>query len=239
LPGRTILVVEDDPAVSRLVEHRLAQEGYRVVVAQDGEQGLRLFEAVKPDLVILDLILPKIDGYEVCRIIRKQSAVPIIVLSAKGDEVDKLVGFRMGADDYVTKPFSAAELAMRVAAVLRRCEGLRDDREGAVLDFGELTIDRRRRTVTVRGQKVELTPKEFDLLWVLASHVEYVFTREQLLYQVWQSDYEGDVDNVTVLVSRLRDKIEEDPSQPRFIKTVWGVGYKFSVPNKAEQEASS
>lgn len=239
MPGRTILVVEDDPAVSRLVEHRLAQEGYRVVVAQDGEQGLRLFEAVKPDLVILDLILPKIDGYEVCRIIRKQSAVPIIVLSAKGDEVDKLVGFRMGADDYVTKPFSAAELAMRVAAVLRRCEGLRDDREGAVLDFGELTIDRRRRTVTVRGQKVELTPKEFDLLWVLASHVEYVFTREQLLYQVWQSDYEGDVDNVTVLVSRLRDKIEEDPSQPRFIKTVWGVGYKFSVPNRAEQEASS
>lgn len=237
MPGRTILLVEDDPAVCRLVEHRLAQEGYRVVVAPDGEQGLRLFEAVKPDLVILDLILPKIDGYEVCRIIRKQSAVPIIVLSAKGDEVDKLVGFRMGADDYVTKPFSAAELAMRVAAVLRRCEGLRDDREGAVLDFGELTIDRRRRTVTVRGQKVELTPKEFDLLWVLASHVEYVFTREQLLYQVWQSDYEGDVDNVTVLVSRLRDKIEEDPSQPRFIKTVWGVGYKFSVP-KAEQEAS-
>jgi DNA-binding response OmpR family regulator len=237
LPGRTILVVEDDPAVSRLVEHRLAQEGYRVVVAPDGEQGLRLFEAVKPDLVILDLILPEIDGYEVCRIIRKQSAVPIIVLSAKGDEVDKLVGFRLGADDYVTKPFSAAELAMRVGAVLRRCEGLRDDREGAVLDFGELAIDRRRRTVTVRGHKVELTPKEFDLLWVLASHVEYVFTREQLLYQVWQSDYEGDVDNVTVLVSRLRDKIEENPSQPRFIKTVWGVGYKFSVP-KAEQEAS-
>jgi len=237
LPGRTILVVEDDAAVSRLVEHRLAQEGYRVVVASDGEQGLRLFEAVKPDLVILDLILPKIDGYEVCRIIRKASMVPIIVLSAKGDEVDKLVGFRMGADDYVTKPFSAAELAMRVAAVLRRCEGLRDDREGAVLDFGELCIDRRRRTVTVRGQKVDLTPKEFDLLWVLASHVEYVFTREQLLYQVWQSDYEGDVDNVTVLVSRLRDKIEEDPAHPRFIKTVWGVGYKFSVP-KAEQEAS-
>lgn len=207
-----------------------------MVTASDGEQGLRLFESAKPDLVILDLILPKIDGYEVCRIIRKASMVPIIVLSAKGDEVDKLVGFRMGADDYVTKPFSAAELAMRVAAVLRRSDGTRDDREGAVLDFGDLCIDRRRRLVTVKGQKVQLTPKEFDLLWVLASHVEYVFTREQLLYQVWQSDYEGDVDNVTVLVSRLRDKIEEDPAHPRFIKTVWGVGYKFSVP-RAEQEA--
>lgn len=236
MPRRTILAIEDDPAVAKLIERRLTQEGYRVVTAADGEQGLRLFESAKPDLVIVDLILPKIDGYEICRIIRKSSQVPIIILSAKGDEVDKLVGFRLGVDDYVTKPFSAAELAMRVAAVLRRCEGLRGNREGSVLDFGELQIDRRRRAVTVRGKEVELTPKEFDLLWVLASHLEYVFTREQLLYQVWQSDYEGDVDNVTVLVSRLRDKIEEDPGQPRYIKTVWGVGYKFAPPLPAAEE---
>lgn len=235
MAARTILVVEDDPAVARLIDHRLSQEGYRVVTAPDGEQGLRLFESVRPDLVILDLILPKIDGYEVCRIMRKSSMVPIIVVSAKGDEVDKLVGFRMGADDYVTKPFSVAELAMRVGAVLRRCEGLRAERDGMILDYGELYIDRCRRTVTVRGREVELTPKEFDLLWVLASHVEYVFTREQLLYQVWQSDYEGDVDNVTVLVSRLREKIEEDPSHPRYIRTVWGVGYKFTPPSSGQQ----
>jgi len=218
----TVLVVDDEPSILRIVEDRKAE---------DGEQALELFERVQPSIVVLDLMLPKIDGFRVCQLIKEQSDVPIIILSVRGDEYDKIVGFRMGVDDYLTKPFSPRELALRVQAILRRTSPQKQaEKAHDVLQYGELQIDYRRRSVHIADKRIELTAKEFDLLWVLAANPDFVFTREQLLYQVWNSDYEGDVNNVTVLVSRLREKLEPDPSNPRYIETVWGVGYRFKSP---------
>lgn len=226
---KKILVVDDEPQILKVVDARLHKEGYTVVTAADGEQALKKFSEHVPDLVVLDLMLPKLDGFEVCREIRKTSTVPIIILSAKGDEVDKIVGFQMGVDDYLTKPFSPSELALRIKAVLRRTNGreAQHNQETTAVTCGELYIDRQKRVVKVGGAPVDLTAKEFEFLWLLATHPEYVFTREQLLYQIWESDYSGDLNNVTVLVSRLREKIEKDPANPVYIKTVWGVGYKL------------
>lgn len=227
--GKKILVVDDEKQIRTIVKDRLEKEGYEVILAADGEEALSLFQAHDPDLIILDLMLPKFDGYAVCERIRQRSTVPIIILSAKGDEIDKMVGFRMGVDDYVTKPFSPSELALRASAVLRRSGpqnggfNLKD----SAIEVGELHLDKNTRVVRLRGQPVDLTAKEFDLLWFLASHPKLVFTREQLLAQIWNSDYPGDADNVTVLISRLRGKIEPNPSKPTYIRTVWGVGYKF------------
>jgi len=229
MSGSKVLVVDDEPEILTIVEHRLVKEGYTVVTAADGEEALEVFDSFNPDIVILDLMLPKLDGFEVCRRLRARSSVPILILSARSDEIDKVVGFRMGVDDYVTKPFSPSELALRVGAVLRRTRAAGRGEAEEVVEVGGLRIDRRRRKVTVNGESVDLTVKEFDLLWFLASNPELVFTREQLLSQVWQSDYPEDRNNVTVLVSRLREKIEDDPSNPRYIKTVWGVGYKFEA----------
>ena len=229
----TILVVDDEAQIRTIVEHRLEADGYQVISVSDGDEALKAFEAHQPDLIVLDLMMPQVDGFQVCERVKAKSNVPIIILSAKGDELDKVVGFRMGADDYLTKPFSPSELALRVQAVLRRTHSFPVDdngmgREGTTC-CGDIEIDRRRRKVWVRGQAVDLTAKEFDLLWFFASHPEYVFTREQLLNQVWDDLYPSDPNNVTVLVSRLRDKIEEDPHNPCHIKTVWGVGYKFET----------
>ncbi len=228
---KKILVVDDEPQILKVVDARLHKEGYTVVTAADGEQALKKFAEQVPDLVVLDLMLPKLDGFEVCREIHKTSTVPIIILSAKGDEVDKIVGFQLGVDDYLTKPFSPSELALRIKAVLRRTagRGAQHEQETTAVACGELHIDRQKRVVKVRGVPVDLTAKEFEFLWLLATHPEYVFTREQLLYQIWESDYTGDLNNVTVLVSRLREKIEQDPANPVYIKTVWGVGYKLGV----------
>lgn len=226
---KKILVVDDEPDILKVIDHRLAREGYDIVTAQDGEEALTMFRQTKPDLVVLDLMLPKIDGFEVCRLIRKESDVPIIILSARGDELDRLLGFRMGGDDYLTKPFSPSELALRVQAVLRRAAGYGQQMGTStdIIKCNGLSIDLRGHAVSLHGKEIQLTPKEFKLLWLLASHPDYVFTREHLLDQIWDSDYIGDADNVTVMVSRLREKIEKDPANPHYIKTVWGVGYKF------------
>ncbi|NLC38613.1 MAG: response regulator transcription factor [Clostridia bacterium] len=229
MAGRKILAVDDEPDIIKIVDHRLSREGYEVISACDGEEAIEKFRREKPDLVILDLMLPKVDGFEVCRMIREESDVPIIILSARGDELDRLLGFRMGGDDYLTKPFSPSELALRVQAMLRRSSGRKPEEEEPpnIIRANGLYIDLRGHLVMLDGEEVQLTPKEFKLLWLLASHPDYVFTREHLLDQIWDSDYMGDADNVTVMVSRLREKIEKDPSNPKYIKTVWGVGYKF------------
>ncbi|HHX51809.1 MAG TPA: response regulator transcription factor [Clostridia bacterium] len=229
MASRKILAVDDEPDIIKIVDHRLSREGYEVISACDGEEAIDKFRREKPDLVILDLMLPKVDGFEVCRMMREESDVPIIILSARGDELDRLLGFRMGGDDYLTKPFSPSELALRVQAMLRRSGGRKTEEEEPpnTIRANGLYIDLRGHLVMLNDEEVQLTPKEFKLLWLLASHPDYVFTREHLLDQIWDSDYMGDADNVTVMVSRLREKIEKDASNPKYIKTVWGVGYKF------------
>jgi DNA-binding response OmpR family regulator len=223
---RKVLVVDDEPKIIKVVEHSLRREGYQVFSAVDGEQALAVAEKVRPDLVILDLMMPKMDGFEVCKRIKSRQDVPIIILSARGDEVDKVVGFTLGADDYQTKPFSPTELVMRVRAVLRRYKqpaGQITEREELVYDG--LEINYRNRTVRVKGNFVDLTAKEFDLLWYLASGAPQVFTRQQLLEALWEPDFYGDENTLTVHIRRLREKIEPGDTDASFIKTVWGVGY--------------
>ncbi len=221
-----ILVVDDDPTISDVVTRYLQSDGYDVDVAFDGEEALEHAREFSPDLVVLDLMLPKLDGLEVCRLLRTQGPVPIIMLTAKGDETDRLVGLNLGADDYVAKPFSPRELVARVKAVLRRSgsvTGLEEDS----LRIDGLYINPKTRQVGVNGVDVDLTAKEFDLLRFLAMHPRQVFSREQLLNDVWDYLYAGDTSTVTVHIRRLREKIEADPTRPRYILTVWGVGYKF------------
>ena len=221
-----ILVVEDDPTISEVVARYLEREGYRPEIALDGEEALARASARYPDLVVLDLMLPKIDGYEVCRVLRSKGSVPIIMLTAKGEETDKLVGLNLGADDYMTKPFSPRELVARVKAVLRRSAMPPGD-DGDTLRYGDVCISPRTRRVTANGRKVELTAKEFDLLLFLARFPGRVFSRQQLLNDVWDYAFVGDSSTVTVHMRRLREKIEADPARPRHLLTVWGVGYKF------------
>jgi DNA-binding response OmpR family regulator len=226
-----ILIVDDESIVREVVERYLTREGYTVRAAADGEAAMRLAEEETPDLVILDLMLPKVDGLEVCRRLRAQSDVPIIMLTAKGEETDKIVGLALGADDYLVKPFSPRELVARVQAVLRRAQSapFGSHLGHGTLRFPGLVINLRTRVVEVRGQPVELTPKEFDLLTFLASNPRQVFTRDQLLDRVWDYKYAGDASTVTVHMRRLREKVEENPMSPRYLKTVWGVGYKFEA----------
>jgi DNA-binding response OmpR family regulator len=223
----TVLVVDDEPIVREVVGRYLRQEGFRVEEAVDGPEALRRFAEGRPDLVLLDLMLPGLDGLEVCRRIRAQSTVPIVMLTAKGDEIDTVIGLGVGADDYVAKPFSPRELVARVKAVLRRSVApplpLADD----PLRFGALVIRPDRRQVEVAGRAVDLTAREFDLLAFLAANPNLVFSREELLDKVWDWSYAGDRGTVTVHVRRLRQKIEAEPNRPRYLKTVWGAGYKF------------
>jgi two-component system response regulator ResD len=222
-----VLVVEDEQMVAEVVSRYLRRDGYEVTVQHDGARAMDSFGQVAPDLVILDVMLPGLDGLEICRRIRAQHETPIIMLTARTDELDKLLGLGLGADDYVTKPFSPRELAARVRTVLRRASrsGTLD---GDLLRFGSLRIDRRRREVESERGSVALTAREFDLLFYLASHAGQVFSREQLMDSVWDYTYAGDSDTVTVHIRRLRAKLEADPARPRYIKTVWGVGYKFA-----------
>jgi DNA-binding response OmpR family regulator len=222
-----VLVVDDEPIVSEVVQRYLIREGFEVALAQDGEAALAQARELAPDLVVLDLMLPKLDGLEVCRQLRSESNVAIIMLTAKGEESDRILGLGLGADDYLVKPFSPGELVARVKAVLRRTHGATVAVVGDALRFGELRINPRARKVELGGRAIELTAKEFDLLHFLASNAGQVFTREQLLDQVWDYAYFGDSSTVTVHVRRLREKVEPDPMRPRFVKTVWGVGYKF------------
>lgn len=227
---QVILVVDDEPQIVKSVRHRLVKEGFDIVAAHDGEDALKKFRTCSPNLVILDLMLPKMDGFEVCRSIRQVSSTPIIILSVKDDEADKITSFLLGVDDYVTKPFSPSELVMRTRAVLRRSrERTAPEKNLPVLRYPGFMVDRRRCLVNVDDRVINLTPKEFNLLWLLAAHPGYVYSREQILKYIWKDEQTTDQDNVTVLVSRLREKVEKDPANPKFIRTVWGVGYKFGL----------
>ena len=222
-----ILVVDDESVVTEVVERYLRQQDFEVSLASDGHQALKTAREWHPDLVVLDLMLPGMDGLEVCRNIRKESAMPIIMLTAKGDETDRIVGLELGADDYVVKPFSPRELVARIKSVLRRSQSGPSQAMGGVLRFDDCTINPESRSVVTTGAPVQLTAKEFDLLFFLASNPGRVYTREQLMDQVWDFTYAGDISTVTVHIRRLRKKLEADPVKPRYIKTVWGVGYKF------------
>jgi len=221
-----ILVVDDDRKIVDLVRLYLERDGYRVLVAYDGLKALELARQRRPDLIVLDLLLPEVDGLDVCRILQTESQVPIIMLTAKTTEADRLVGLDLGADDYVTKPFSPRELVARVRAVLRRV-GEEAPQGPAEMCFADLVINRRRHEVRARGQVVDLTPTEFRLLEVLAGEPGRAFTRMELLDRVFGYDFEGFERTVDVHVKNLRKKIEADPKQPTYVKTVYGVGYKF------------
>jgi DNA-binding response OmpR family regulator len=222
-PG-TVLVVDDEPIVREVVATYLRREGYRTLEAADGTAAQALLSRQTPALVVLDLMLPGIGGLELCRWIRARSEVPVIMLTARGDEADRIVGLDLGADDYVTKPFSPRELVARVRSVLRRAPGERAPRRIAA---GDLAIDAGTREVLRAGRPVRLTAKEFDLLWFLASNPRLVFSRDQLMDRVWGYEAAFDTGTVTVHVRRLREKIEAEPSRPQHVQTVWGVGYRF------------
>jgi DNA-binding response OmpR family regulator len=220
-----VLVVDDEPIVREVVVSYLEREGYRTLEAGDGETARRLLEEEPPSLVVLDVMLPGIDGLELCRWIRARHDLPVILLTARGEEADRIVGLELGADDYVTKPFSPRELAARVRTVLRRAGPQTPKAERLV--FEELEVDARTREVRRNGELLRLTAKEFDLLWFIANHPRQVFSRDQLMDRVWGYEAALDTGTVTVHVRRLREKIEDDPSHPRRLETVWGVGYRF------------
>lgn len=222
-----ILIVDDEPSIREVVRLYLQREGFEVETAADGATALEIAGTRRLDLVVLDLMLPGLDGFEVHRRLRSLG-VPVIMLTARSAENDRIAGLEMGADDYVVKPFSPRELVARVKNVLRRVSQLFPvDVPASPLVYDELRIDPRARTVEARDRAVILTAKEFDLLWLLATHPGQVFTRSQVLDRIWGHDFFGDASTVTVHIRRLREKIERDPSQPRFIVTVWGIGYKF------------
>lgn len=224
-----VLVVDDEVGIRQVVELYLTREGFEVELVADGAAALRAIERAAPNLMILDVMMPGLDGLEVTRQARAKLNVPIIMLTSRAEDVDKIVGLELGADDYVTKPFNPRELVARVKAVLRRSSDKpAAQAQSSVITVGDLTVDPQSRTVTVKGQPVELTAKNFDLLWLFVSHPGQVFTREQLLDQVWGYDFYGDTNTVTVHIRRLRQRIEPDPDQPTYIQTVWSVGYKFS-----------
>ena len=227
MTAQRIFVVDDEPQILEVLKLYLRREGFRVDTATDGEAALAAFETYSPDLVVLDLMLPKIDGLEVFRRVRAKCAVPVIMLTAKGDEVDRVLGVELGADDYIVKPFSPREVVARVKNVLRRAsQPLADPTENSIA-YGDVRIDPRTRKVQVGQRKIDLTNKEFDLLFFLAKHPGQVFTRAQLMDQVWGYEFYGDASTVTVHMRRLREKIETNPAEPRYLATVWGVGYKF------------
>ena len=223
-----VLIVDDEPNIREVVGLYLGRDGHDVVSAADGEEALEVFRESEPDLVVLDLMLPKLGGLEVCRRMQAQRSVPLIMLTARGEEEERIVGLSLGADDYVVKPFSPRELAARVTAVLRRTGA--DPAQSAdekVLVFDGLRIDPNAREVLVRGRPATLTAREFDLLYYLASSPGRVYTRDHLMELVWGYAFSADTSTVTVHVRRLREKIEADPAHPRYLQTVWGVGYKF------------
>jgi DNA-binding response OmpR family regulator len=222
-----VLIVDDEPNIREVVGLYLRRDGHTIVSATDGEEALEVFHESEPDLVVLDLMLPKMSGLEVCRRMRAGRRVPLIMLTARGEEEERIVGLSLGADDYVVKPFSPRELAARVSAVLRRVEESSGDVNQKVLSFDGLRIDPNTREILVRGEPATLTAREFDLLHHLASSPGRVYTRDQLMELVWGYTFSADTSTVTVHVRRLREKIESDPANPRYLQTVWGVGYKF------------
>jgi len=226
----TILLVDDEDSVQKLLTYPLERDGFRVVQARDGEQALRLFDDERIDLVVLDLMLPKVDGLEVCKRLRADSDVPIIMLTARGEELDKVLGLELGADDYITKPFSIREFRSRVRALLRRAASPPQGSDEELIRNKGLTIDLARREVSTNGRDVQLTYVEFELLRTLASHAGRVYTREQLLQALWGGSDYREPRTIDVHVRHLREKLEHDPADPEFILTVRGVGYRFRSP---------
>ena len=224
----SVLIVEDDHNIAELLQMYLEKEGYAVTLAGDGAQGLAKFRAIQPDLVLLDIMMPVMDGWAVCRVIRSESQTPVIMLTAKDETEDKVAGLRQGADDYITKPFEMREVLARIEAVLRRSNGSLPEKKSRKLLFDKLTIDMDAFELIVNGKKVDTPPKEMELLFFLASSPNRVYTRNQLLDEVWGFDYFGDSRTVDVHVKRLREKLE-GVSESWSLKTVWGVGYKFEA----------
>ncbi|NPV53095.1 MAG: response regulator transcription factor [Firmicutes bacterium] len=223
-----VLIVDDEPSIVELVKFNLEKEGFTCTGTYDGESALEAVRRDKPDLVILDVMLPKKDGFEICKILRQETKIPIIMLTAKDTEVDKILGLELGADDYITKPFSPRELVARVRAILRRLgKGTGDSGYGGYLQVGDLVLDEARHEASVGGRKLDLTPKEFELLRLLMSNRGRVMTRDFLLETLWGYEYYGDTRTVDVHIRRLRQKLGDDPATPRYIETVHGVGYKI------------
>lgn len=222
-----LLVIDDEANLRHTLSYALKQEGYEVLTAEDGEEGLRVFREGRPDLVILDVMLPRMDGFEVCRRLRKESDVPVVMLTARDTELDKIVGLEIGADDYLAKPFSVRELVARVRALLRRTARQADTSPAGPLERDGLALDITRHRVTREGSEVALKPKEFDLLAFLMERPGQVFSREQILTGVWGYDQAGDTRTVDTHVKTLRERLGEDAARPRWIETVRGVGYRF------------
>ena len=223
-----ILIADDDSNISELISLYLMKEGYDTQKAKDGREALKLFQSYNPDLIILDIMMPEMDGYEVCREIRKTASTPIIMLTAKGETFDKVLGLELGADDYMVKPFDTKELVARVKAVLRRLD--KPETNAKKISYNDLTINMSNYSVTYMDNNIEMPPKELELLFFLSSHPNQVFTREQLLNQIWGYEYYGDTRTVDVHIKRIREKLGTDEDHPSWnIKTVWGVGYKFEV----------
>ncbi len=228
-----ILVVDDEKEIAELLKDYLEEEQYDVIMCSDGEQAVDIFRKTQPQLIILDIMLPKLNGMEVCRIIRSESSVPIIMLSAKKSEVDKILGLGLGADDYVVKPFSPGEVVARVKAQLRRYNQLMQPPEKQdILKYGGLELNLKAYEVALKGKCINLSAKEFEVLSFFALHPNQVLTREQIFENVWGYEEYGDMNTVTVHIKKIREKLEEEPSNPQYIKTVWGVGYKFDGGKK-------
>ncbi len=225
-----VLIVEDEPALQETLVYNLSRQGYEVHAVADGGAALEAARRLKPDLIVLDIMLPVMDGFEVCRIVRQEMNIPILMLTARDDEIDRVIGLEMGADDYITKPFSMRELLARVKAHLRRTRMLQqkpDSGESEILYFDNLAIDVTRHEVLLNGEVINLKPKEYDLLYYLATHRGQVLSRDHILEKVWDWEYSGDSRTVDVHVRWLREKIEVDPQQPHRIVTVRGTGYRF------------
>lgn len=228
MDNQKIVIVEDEKAISDIIKYNVEKEGYAAYTAYDGEEGLSLIEKVDPDLILLDIMMPKMDGLEVCRKVRKTRNTPIIMLTARAEEIDKVVGLEIGADDYVTKPFGVRELMARIKANLRRVEnGQAIEEDENLINEGDLKIDIGKFEVQKRGEVIELTHLEFGLLKFLSSQKGQVFSRETLLSKVWGYEYYGDIRTIDVTVRRLREKIEDDPSKAEYVLTKRGVGYYF------------
>lgn len=226
--AKKVLVVDDEKLIVKGIRFSLEQDGMEVDCAYDGEEALNMAKANEYDMILLDIMLPKMDGFEVCQAIREFSDMPIVMLTAKGDDMDKILGLDYGADDYITKPFNILEVKVRIKAIMRRTAGPREKKEvSSIVEKGDLRLDCDSRRLFISGREVNLTAKEFDLLELLVKNENKVYSRENLLGLVWGKDYPGDVRTVDVHVRRLREKIETNPSEPKYVHTKWGVGYYY------------
>ena len=227
--GKKVLVVDDEKLIVKGIRFSLEQEGMEVDTAFDGEEAVEKAQGKEYDIILLDIMLPKLDGLQVCQQIREFSNVPIIMLTAKGDDMDKIMGLEYGADDYITKPFNILEVKARIKAIMRRTTSRNEKKKEMILEAGTMKMDLDERRVYIEGKEMNLTSKEYDVLELLAKNSNHLYGREKLLHLVWGEDYPGDVRTVDVHIRRLREKIEKNPSEPKFVHTKWGVGYYFKA----------